>query len=608
MSRRRSISVARTALLLGGASLAAVVAIAPGPVSAGANRHHESTHEGHKTWGSSPDKAYGDLQKSKDAERKGATGGATTGTVTGPRTASALRVRSASLTTSAAAPTSTATTAASTALVLYDNTGGYAFLGEQNAIGLANLAGHFGTVTTEPVSAYTAGQMESFTATLYVGSTYYDNSNDAIPLAFARDVMTSTRPVIWLYDNIWRLSNDMGAAAVSTKYGWDPSTSYFDTNPISSVSYKGQTLNRAAANQGGVLPARITDPSKVTVLATAHDSTTNTDIPWAVRSGNLTYIGDQPFAYVDETDRTMAVADLLFDALAPGTAARHRALVRLEDISPASDPTEMRAAADYLYSQNVPFSFNIIPVYKDPRGVYNNGTPETVRLRDAPDVVSAIKYLLNHGGTLVMEGYTHQYSNIDDPYTGVTGDDFEFYLSHIDANDDVILDGPVPNDSTSWAQGRLDSGFKEFAAAKLAKPTIFVSPHYAGSQADYKAFAASFRARYDRTLYFNGQLTGAKPNYTHIFGQYFPYVVKDVYGQTVLPENLGDYEPIELNNHPIRLPADIVNEARQNLVVRDGFASFFYDPSNGVDPLRQIVSGIKALNAYTFVAPAAVLP
>lgn len=608
--------------LLGAVACAAVAALAVpmggAPASASSHRPTGADGTGHRQSVLDTDSRYAAAQRDGEQRRKASpqpTSGASllTSALTSPRYAAARRT-STSTSSPTSAPTGS-TTSSGTALVLYDTVGEFGFLGEFNAIGVANLAGHFGAVKTAPISSYTAGQMESYAATFYIGSTYDDGSNSVVPAAFSRDVATSSKPVVWAFDNIWRLSAAVGADVIQAKYGWDPSTSYFtqsSTAPytadtVTSVTYKGQVLNRSAA-AGAILSARITDPSKVTVLATAHDSTTNTDVPWAVRSGNLTYVGDQPFAYVDETDRTMAFADLLFDALAPATAERHRALVRLEDISPASNPTDMRAAADYLYSQRIPFGFNIIPVYKDPKGYYNGGRPKTIRLSQAPDVVSAIKYLLSHGGTMVMEGWTHQYSNIADPYTGVTGDDFEFYLSHIDSANNVILDGPVAEDSGSWASGRINSGFQEFAAAKLAKPTLLVVPHYAASQADYKAFVPLFKARYDRTLYFSGQLSGSAPNYTRVFGQYFPYVVKDVYGQTVVPENLGDYEPVVLNNHPQRLPADIVAEAKQNLVVRDGFASFFYDPSEGVGPLREIVSGIQGLGAYSFVSPGSLVP
>jgi hypothetical protein len=38
------------------------------------------------------------------------------------------------------------------------------------------------------------------------------------------------------------------------------------------------------------------------------------------------------------------------------------------------------------------------------------------------------------------------------------------------------------------------------------------------------------------------------------------------------------------------------------LVVRDGYASFFYNPEDSISYLKQTVAGIKALG-YTFVSP-----
>jgi len=75
-----------------------------------------------------------------------------------------------------------------------------------------------------------------------------------------------------------------------------------------------------------------------------------------------------------------------------------------------------------------------------------------------------------------------------------------------------------------------------------------------------------------------------------------------VYGEKVIPENLGDYEPTEMNNNPPRTAADIIHNAQLNLAVTQGVASFFFDPSNPLSVLKQIVSGIQGLG-YQFVSP-----
>jgi uncharacterized protein YdaL len=206
----------------------------------------------------------------------------------------------------------------------------------------------------------------------------------------------------------------------------------------------------------------------------------------------------------------------------------------------------------------------------------------------------------SRGGTLLMHGYTHQYRDVANPYDGVSANDFEFYLAHIDAADNVVYDGPVAEDSAAWAADRVRSSANAFAAAGLSTPSIFEFPHYAGSAADYRVMTGGFSARYDRGLYFPGTLTGSPPDYTRILGQFFPYAVRDVYGAAVVPENLGNVEPEPFNNHPPRLPVDILASARRNLVVRDGMASFFYHPHLGTGYLKNLVDGVQGMG-YTFV-------
>ena len=47
---------------------------------------------------------------------------------------------------------------------------------------------------------------------------------------------------------------------------------------------------------------------------------------------------------------------------------------------------------------------------------------------------------------------------------------------------------------------------------------------------------------------------------------------------------------------------DLVRFARENRVVRDGFASFFFHPFFDVSVLEEIVRGVQG-EGYTFVSP-----
>ncbi len=530
--------------------------------------------------------------------------------------------------------------ATTSTLVLYDTTNTYGWLGELYAMATGNLASHFGQVTAEPVVDYQAGQLNGFSATIYLGSTY----NEPIPVSFLDDVLTTSRPVLWAGDNIWQLSGS-GTAEQNFQnvYGWDPSTSYFDdADVVTQVAYNGQTLTRNT-NSGSLIAPHITSTTgQVTALGQAQCGTIaapatcagiaqaptgSTTFPWAITSANLTYIGEVPLSYITESDRYLAFSDQLFSLLAPRTPVLHQALVRLEDVSPGIDtPQQLKAAADYLSSVHVPFSVGVIPAYADPNGYYSNGTPTSMDISQTSNTTiaafnSALRYMVSKGGTLIEHGYTHQYSNVANPYSGASGDDFEFYRAQcattstppytFDAScpnaDWVIQEGPVPNDSTTWAKSRAATGQQLFTKAGFTTPTIWETPHYSASAADYPGIDQVFQTRYEREQFFGGQLSGNTADASHVFGQFFPYVVNDLYGETIVPENLGNYGPENVNNNAPKPPSYIIGNAQAELAVRQGVASFFFHPYYDVSYLQQIVAGIQSLG-YTFVAPSALLP
>jgi uncharacterized protein YdaL len=480
-------------------------------------------------------------------------------------------------------------------LILYDDTGPYAFLGELYAIASANLASRFGPRTTKPVADYAPGDLARHRAAIYIGSTY----DQPLPAVFLDDVASGERPVVWLYNNIWQLAARVPGFAAS--YGFMPWR--YDTTPVASVQYKGRTLSRYVDNGSGIMEHNPLDPARAAVLASAVRAD-GSQLPWAVRANSLTYVGEIPFAYIAAEDRYLAFCDLLFDALEPAAPERHRALVRIEDVSPDTDPDSLQAIGDYLIGQNVPFSIALIPRWEDPNGVYSDGAgPAAFGFGDNPDLLAVLQDLTRRGGTLVMHGYTHQLTAEPNPYSGASADDFEFYRAHVDLpTDTVIYDGPVDGDSGAWALGRVEDGLQEIARNALPAPQIFEFPHYGGSAPDSRAIATRFPLAYHRGLYFRGSLTGAGDDHSKMMGQFFPYPVTDVFGWRLIPENLGNYENVAFNNHPARTASDLIQAAQANLVVRDGVASFYFHPYHDLAVLQEIVEGIRAAG-YTFVGP-----
>ena len=463
-----------------------------------------------------------------------------------------------------------------TTLVLYDTTNTYGWLGELYAMGAGNLATHFGTVTAEPVVDYVQGQVNDYTATIYLGSTY----NEPLPSSFLNDVLSTTHPVIWAGDNVWQLTGDAGSAAdtaFEAAYGWDPSTSYFDSaDTVASVTYNGQQLTRNVANGpgagaayhqpgpgDGAGPGQLhrLDRRRRGVQLHRPDQRNQLPLGHQLQQPDL-HRRDPPVVH----HGVRPLPGLLRPALRrPGSRAPpvHQALVRLEDVSPGIDtPQQLKADADYLYSQHIPFSVGVIPEYLDPNGTYNNGTPVNENISQTSNAtikafIAALQYMQARGGTIIEHGDTHQYSNVPNPYDGVTGDDFEFYQSWCSTTfggpadptspcpntDYVVQGGPVPNDSQAWAEARAARGQSLFAQAGLPTPAIWETPHYCGVGRrlcrDRPGLLDPLRAG----KYFGGQLSGGSIDYTHEFEQFFPYVVHDVDGSTVIPEDLGNYEP-----------------------------------------------------------------
>ncbi|MCS5479270.1 DUF2334 domain-containing protein [Corynebacterium sp. YIM 101645] len=505
-------------------------------------------------------------------------------------------------------------------LVVYDTESAEADL---YALGTANLATHFGQSTMLQVSDYQPGQMHDYDAAVYVGTRF----GQELPHFLIQDMLDRRTKILWVGANIENLSNYEGspeAEAFGARYGWLPSsTEVNEKDAITKIVYKDEELERSEFGGSIHVPA-IIDPEKVEVLGTAVcgtrstprecRGTSGTEFPWAVRTGHLTYVTDIPLDVIYENTHHLAYADLFYDLLAPGTVPTKKAAVRFEDVGPEADPRVLRRVADYLHERGIPFQVAVVPFHvsevpdSDPVRHYG------LSLLDRPKVVKALKYMQERGGTLIQHGTSHQYGTTHNPYPGATsGADYEFYRSRCSDNQFpplqfeecrqeswVQLTGPVSWDKVEDHAERLAAGRKIMVDAGLGEPDQFEVPHYSASPNAYQAISEYYDYRYERVHYFPGLTSGVEFEEDSDFTQIFPYRVHDVYGTTVLPENLGNVSEEMQNNHPPRPPAFLVDNAKRNLVVRESTASFFFHPYLDVDYLDEVVTGITDLG-YTFV-------
>lgn len=492
-------------------------------------------------------------------------------------------------------------------LVLYDTElyGRAVSKAELDGIMAGNLASHFGAVRSEPMADYTLGLMRGFDAVVYVGT----SETQVIPRAFYDDVIGADTPVLWAGANIGEFdgSDPDLASRFEQTYGWDPASSgTTGEDAIKGVTYHGQRLTR----EGQVEPIRvprITAVGQVEVLAT---TTEEVPRPWAIRSGNLTYVGEVPLEATEDTDRYLAFADLYYDLLANETEPVKSAALRVSHVDPGTDPDDLQEVANYLFERGIPFQVAVTPIR-----VSSTDTADAVELRAAtlsqsPGLVRVLEYVESRGAATVQHGTTHQYGRLANPYDGTSGPDAEFYRAQCSATpvrpfqiqpcrDEtyVVGTGPVGGDDVGEWVKRLELGRSGFRDAGLRVPTIFETPFDTASPNAYLAMTEVYDSRYERSWYFAGQLSGDAISYDEARSQFFPYSVHDLYGQVVLPDNVAG---LEQSSRDERRPQDVIDAARANLSVRESVASFTFDTSLGLDDLRTVVDGVEGLG-YSFV-------
>jgi uncharacterized protein YdaL len=148
-------------------------------------------------------------------------------------------------------------------------------------------------------------------------------------------------------------------------------------------------------------------------------------------------------------------------------------------------------------------------------------------------------------------------------------------------------------------------------------PFAWEAPHYTASANVYSSVKKLYPIHYGRMTYFvdrgrvlvphlRADIDAPTTDSVQMLGQFFPYpIYRDIYGYRIVPENIGYFEPQPLSGYRPLFTEDLIRHGSKNLVVRDGYASFFYHPSLGVPDLKRIVEGLQSLG-YRFKAPDAI--
>ncbi len=284
------------------------------------------------------------------------------------------------------------------------------------------------------------------------------------------------------------------------------------------------------------------------------------DVPFIEKNGNRWMIHGIPMFEVP----AWITADALHDILGISHAPKRTAMLRLEDINPSYSGERLKKLQDcieYLYSEGVPFSMAVFPVFINARG-----EPRALLITDNEPLMKLLRRAEKMGGTVIMHGTSHQYHQ-------VSGEGSEFW--------DVETDGPIP-DEKAYFHERMRYGLWLFKEAGL-HPKLFEAPHYNMPLSLQKELTGYFGT-------IAGSLMITDESYT--ISQDFPYIIyRSWAGLTVLPEQLGyiatDAESMSIVTILERL--DILTA-----IMRDPFACFFYHPYVAGDLyLRELIPQIR---------------
>ncbi len=505
----------------------------------------------------------------------------------------------------AVAPVAAQTTPATSALILYDGGGDFGWLGEIYATQLESLLSHFEVpVTRKPLADYELGDLDNYDATFYVGALYLEDSS-ALPPGFTDDLEATTNTFVWMGLNLWFYAWDP-LMDFADRYGFTP-YGYYNVDPSDPatsgyahdrVKYKDQFLLKGPFDQG-LTRVEILDPAKAEVFGVCYDVEDN-EWPYIVRSGNFWFVPDMPMINTGFRNRSLVFADMLHDMLGVDSPERHRAVLRIEDVSPNVPVESLRALRDVLAPLNIPFTISLIPEYRDYFGAYNEGEPKFIALEPGTPFAQAIQELVDIGGQIIQHGTTHQIDDRLNPYDGVSASDYEFYLMDLDETGDLIYVGPVPGQDADEVRRRVLSGHDRIKNAGFT-PVGWLTPHYLASATASEQFGRLYPFALDRSIFFLEDNDGQ----TRFLELNSPFIYTDNHGVKRIPETIGYIDPfgwapagIELQ--PPSFPPTLVERARALKVVRTSWAGCYFHWYLNPAYLKDLVEGIQGLG-FEFV-------
>ncbi|MBH7648807.1 polysaccharide deacetylase family protein, partial [Clostridioides difficile] len=325
------------------------------------------------------------------------------------------------------------------------------------------------------------------------------------------------------------------------------------TNNIVSVNYRGKSYNLDEHYVFNIVESKDTNNK---VIGSIND--TLNKYPYIINDKNLFYVSkldlDGVLFYI--------FCDSLNDIFNIKTFDKGRIFVRIEDVHAFREPKNLVEIADYLSSKNIPFTIALIPAYVNPKN------HKVITLSESPEIVKAIKYMQDKGGTVILHGYTHQYKKEE-----VSGEGYEFW--------DGKKDEPLKENMKIFVKDRVLNGLRVCIENGIY-PLAFEAPHYAMESEGYK----------ELKKYFSTYMGQHQNNDKKFSTNTYPYIIRDTEEFNIfIPENLGYIDPED------KFTFQNIKENLDKLSIVRGFSGgFFFHSYLNIEYLKNTIEYLEKQN------------
>lgn len=433
-------------------------------------------------------------------------------------------------------------------LVVYDNPNllnrDYSGLANDFSVIFSEQLGHFNTeVEVVMENEYKEGMLEGYQYIFYLSLREKYSVNQVL----LQDIANTARTVIWYGGGIEELLN--ANKNIPLKFRGRSKTYHL-------VEYNEETFN-LGQNAGINL---LVEPLSEEVITYGRVSDGKGVYPLIANWKNYWFMSGLDTSGV----KYLVFSDVLHEIFGEYHSEYRKVYLRIEDVSPIRSPKNLMEIADYLYSKKIPFIIALIPAYINPE------TGVEVSITDKPEVVKAVGYMVERGGTVVLHGYTHQH------YKEETGEGFEFW--------DAFEDRPLNVNYADYVGERVLKGI-EICLENGLYPLAFEPPHYAMAQDGYR----------ELKKYFSTVIGQLQTTDRRFITASLPYEIRNTKRfNRFLPESLGYVA--EDGSSGMN---EILKNAGKMLLVRDAVTGVFFHSFMDKVYLKQIVEGLESIG-YVF--------